>query len=68
MKMGTVMHAMDQGKTSKKSLLINNNNNNNNNNLFIYSALFNMLCDQKRITTINNLKTINTNIRNNQHI
>ena len=38
--------------------------NNNNNNLFIYSALFNMLGDQKRITTINNLKTINTNIRN----
>ena len=37
---------------------------NNNNNLFIYSALFNMLGDQKRITTINNLKTINTNIRN----
>ena len=36
----------------------NNNNNNNNNNLFIYSALFNMLGDQKRITTINNLKTI----------
>ena len=33
-------------------------NNNNNNNLFIYSALFNMLGDQKRITTINNLKTI----------
>ena len=31
------------------------------NNLFIYSALFNMLGDQKRITTINNLKTINTN-------
>ena len=30
----------------------------NNNNLFIYSALFNMLGDQKRITTINNLKTI----------
>ena len=36
----------------------NNNNNNNNNNLFIYSALFNILGDQKRITTINNLKTI----------
>ena len=34
------------------------------NNLFIYSALFNMLGDQKCITTINNLKTINTNIRN----
>ena len=33
------------------------NNNNNNNNLFIYSALFNMLGDQKRITTINNLQT-----------
>ena len=33
-------------------------NNNNNNNLFIYSAPFNMLGDQKRITTINNLKTI----------
>ena len=29
-----------------------------NNNLFIYSALFNMLGDQKRITTKNNLKTI----------
>ena len=28
------------------------------NNLFIYSALFNILGDQKRITTINNLKTI----------
>ena len=37
--------------------------NNNNNNLFIYSALFNMLGDQKRITTINNLTTINTNIK-----
>ena len=37
---------------------------NNNCNLSIYSALFNMLGDQKRITTINNLKTINTNIRN----
>ena len=36
----------------------NNNNNNNNNNLFIYSALFNMLGDQKCLTTINNLKTI----------
>ena len=36
----------------------------NSNNLFIYSALFNMLGDQKRITTIYNLKTINTNIRN----
>ena len=33
----------------------------NNNNLFIYSALFNMLGDQNRITTINNLKAINTN-------
>ena len=33
-------------------------NNNNNNNIFIYSALFNILGDQKRITTINNLKTI----------
>ena len=32
--------------------------NNNNSNLFIYSAPFNMLGDQKRITTINNLKTI----------
>ena len=42
----------------------NNNNNNNNNNLFTYSALFNMLGDQKRITAINNLKTINTNITN----
>ena len=30
----------------------------NNNNLFVYSALFNMLGAQKRITTINNLKTI----------
>ena len=29
----------------------NNNNNNNNNNLFIYSALFNMLGDQKRIVS-----------------
>ena len=38
--------------------------NNNNNNLFSYSALFNMLGDQNRITTINNLKTINTSIRN----
>ena len=36
----------------------NSNNNNNDNNLFIYSALFNILGDQKRITTINNLKTI----------
>ena len=44
--------------------LNDNNNNNNNNNLFIYSALFNMLGDQKRVTTIKNLKTINTNIRN----
>ena len=42
----------------------NNNNNNNNNNLFIYSVLLNMLGDQNRITTINNLKTINTSIRN----
>ena len=31
---------------------------NNNTNLFIYSALFNVLSDQKRITTINNRKTI----------
>ena len=39
--------------------LFNNNNNNNNNNLFIkYSALFNMLGDQKGIRTINNLKTM----------
>ena len=30
----------------------NNNNNNNNNNIFIYSALFNMPGDQRRITTI----------------
>ena len=30
----------------------NNNNNNTNNNLFIYSALFNIPGDQKRITTI----------------
>ena len=30
----------------------------------MYSALFNMLGDQKRITKITNLKTINTNIRN----
>ena len=37
--------------------------NNNNNNLFIYRPLFNMLGDQKRITTINNLKAINTNIK-----
>ena len=44
-------------------IINNNNNNNNNNNLFIYSALFNMLGDQKRITTINNLKAINTNIK-----
>ena len=36
----------------------------NNNDIFIYSALFNMLDDQKRITTINNLESINTNIRN----
>ena len=35
-----------------------NNNNNNNNNLLIYSALLNILGDQKRITTINNVKTI----------
>ena len=41
-----------------------NVNNNNNNNLFIYSALFNILGDQKLITRIKNLKTINTNIRN----
>ena len=41
-----------------ENLYLNNNNNNNNNNLFIYSALFNILGDQKRITTINNLKTI----------
>ena len=34
----------------------NNNNNNNNNNLLIYSALFNIPGDQKRITTIINLK------------
>ena len=33
-------------------LLINNNNN----NLLIYSALVNIAGDQKRITTINNLK------------
>ena len=39
-------------------IISNNNNNNNNNNLFIYSVLFNMLGDQKSITTINNLKTI----------
>ena len=31
---------------------------NNNNNLFIYSELFNILGDQKCITAINNLKTI----------
>ena len=43
------------GKTEHNN---NNNDNSNNNNLFIYSALFNMLGDQKRITTINNLKTI----------
>ena len=41
-----------------ENLYLNKTNNNNNNNLFIYSALFNMLGDQKRITTINNLKTI----------
>ena len=43
-----------------ENLYLNNNknNNNNNNNLFIYSALFNILGDQKRITTINNLKTV----------
>ena len=40
-----------------ENFYLNNNNNNNNNNLFIYSALFNILGDQKRITTINNLKT-----------
>ena len=34
-----------------------------NNNLFIYSALFDMPGDQKRITTINNLKAINTNFQ-----
>ena len=34
----------------------------NNNNLFINSALFNMLGDQKHITTINNLKNY-TNIK-----
>ena len=39
---------------------------NDNNNFFIYSALFNMLGDQKRITTIKNLKSINANIRNKQ--
>ena len=39
-------------------------NNNNKNNLFIYNALFNMLGDQKRITTINNLQTINTTSSN----
>ena len=37
---------------------------NNNSKIFIYSVLFNMLGDQKCITTINNLKIINTNIRN----
>ena len=37
---------------------------NNNSNLFIYNALFSMLGDQKHITTINNLKAINTSIRN----
>ena len=50
--------------TFLKKALAEHNNNNNNNNLFIYRALFNMLGDQKRITTINNLKPINTNIRN----
>ena len=40
------------------TIIIISNNNNNNNNLFIYSVLFNMLGDQKSITTINNLKTI----------
>ena len=48
-------------KTSETGIT---DSNNNNNNLFIYSALFNMLGDQKRITTINSLKTIDTNIKN----
>ena len=45
-------------RLSQDSVDINNDNNDNNNNLFIYSELFNMLGDQKCITTINNLKTI----------
>ena len=52
-----------QSLKALKAAPIARNNNYNNNNLFIYSALFNMLGDQKRITTINNLKTINTNIK-----
>ena len=47
----------------RNQIIIIINNNNKNNNLFIYSALFNMYGDQKRITTINNLKAINTNIK-----
>ena len=49
---------IDSFSYEKKNVL------NNNNNLFIYSALFNMLGDQKRVTTIKSLKSINTNIRN----
>ena len=40
----------------------NNNDNNNNNNLFIYSALFNILGDQKRITTIRYIATTTTKL------
>ena len=47
----------------RNQIIIIINNNKKNNNLFIYSALFNMYGDQKRITTINNLKAINTNIK-----
>ena len=45
-------------KITDSDLQIQNYNNNNNNNLFIHSALFNILGDQKCITTINNLKII----------
>ena len=57
-------HFITHNNNNKNNNDDDDGNNNNNNNLFIYSALFNMLRDQKRITTINNLKTINTNIRN----
>ena len=43
---------------------VQSNNNNNNLFIYIYSVPFNMLGGQKHITIINNLKTINTNIRN----
>ena len=54
-----LFHSMPQPLQS----VIKKQRKHNNNNLFIYSALFNMLGYQKRITTIKNLKTINTNIR-----